>query len=279
MIKIEVLVFSLKKIIIITNDLSLPNMVQRIYPYIKVIDINVCDDENIVLIENNQNLYNVKYKDFEYNDLTNNSLYYFLYEIIQIIIEEQMISNSVSVFHGSCVERKGKAYVFAAKTNTGKSTLVAELIRKNYNYVSDDYAILDETGHRIVPLHLPIKLRSLIPLGGNIADWIIVRDYNPVRDENYYLIRPQLYSLQSPFEFQAFFQINRSENINRITSLDYKESYKTLILNSKIPEKESVRRMNSLAISLVKSVKVYNIDYVSTADCIEMFESVTKKMN
>ena len=61
--------------------------------------------------------------------------------------------------------------------------------------------------------------------------------------------------------------------------LDYKESYKTLILNSKIPEREAVRRLNSLAISLVKSVKVYNIDYISTADCIEMFETIAKKMN
>ena len=61
--------------------------------------------------------------------------------------------------------------------------------------------------------------------------------------------------------------------------MDYKESYKTLILNSKLPEKESLRKMNSLAISLVKFVKVYNIDYVSTEDCIEMFESIIKKMN
>lgn len=279
MIKIEVLLISLKKIIIITNDLSLPHVIKTIYPHIRIIEFNACANESMVLIDNSQNLYNVKYKNFEYSGLTNEGLYYFLYEIFQVIIEDQMISNSVSVFHGSCVERKGKAYVFAAKTNTGKSTLVTELVRMNYKYVSDDYAILDETGHRIVPLHLPIKLRSLAPLSGNVADLVIVRDYNPMHDENYYLIRPKLYSPQTPVEFQAFFQINRNDNINRITMLDYKESYKTLILNSKLPEREAVRRLNSLAISLVKSVKVYNIDYISTADCIEMFETIANKMN
>ena len=279
MIKIEVLLFSFKNIIIITNDLMLFNIVQQIYPYIRIVDINDNCGEYTIFVQNKQNLYNVKYNYSEYNNLTMNGIYYFLYETIQVIIEEQMISKSVSVLHGSCVEREGKAYVFAAKTNTGKSTLVAELSRNCYNYISDDYAIIDKTGRSITPLHLPIKLRSLIPLGDNFANQVIVRDYNPVHDENYYLIKPQAYSLQHSYEFKAFFQINRNTRNNKITSLNYKESYKALILNSKIPEKEAVRRMNTLAISLVKFVKFYNIDYVTTADCIEMFESVTKKMN
>jgi len=61
--------------------------------------------------------------------------------------------------HAGVVGWKGKAIVIPGRTFTGKSTLVAELLRLGATYYSDEYAVLDAKG-RVHPFPRPISIRS-----------------------------------------------------------------------------------------------------------------------
>lgn len=61
--------------------------------------------------------------------------------------------------HGGVVGWKGKAVIFPGKSQAGKSTLVAALVKAGAEYFSDEYAVLDETGH-VHPFAKPLSLRE-----------------------------------------------------------------------------------------------------------------------
>ncbi|HEV7645456.1 MAG TPA: hypothetical protein VGO50_16055 [Pyrinomonadaceae bacterium] len=48
--------------------------------------------------------------------------------------------------HAGVVGWKGEALIFPAKSYSGKTTLVAELIKHGAEYYSDEYAVIDESG-------------------------------------------------------------------------------------------------------------------------------------
>ncbi len=60
--------------------------------------------------------------------------------------------------HAGVVGWKGGAIVLPGPTHTGKSTLVAELLRAGATYYSDEYAVLDARG-RVHPYPKPLSLR------------------------------------------------------------------------------------------------------------------------
>ena len=60
--------------------------------------------------------------------------------------------------HAGVVGWKGKAIVIPGRSFTGKSTLVAELIRAGATYYSDEYAVFDSRG-RVYPFSKPLELR------------------------------------------------------------------------------------------------------------------------
>lgn len=61
--------------------------------------------------------------------------------------------------HAGVVGWKGKAIVIPGRSYSGKSTLVAELIRAGATYYSDEYAVFDSRG-RVHPFTKPIELRE-----------------------------------------------------------------------------------------------------------------------
>jgi len=61
--------------------------------------------------------------------------------------------------HAGVVGWKGQAIVIPGRSYTGKSTLVAELVRAGATYYSDEYAVLDARG-RVHPYFKPIELRE-----------------------------------------------------------------------------------------------------------------------
>ena len=66
--------------------------------------------------------------------------------------------------HSGAISWRGKGIIFPAESDRGKSTLIAELIKRGAKYFSDEYAVLDERG-RIHPLPKPLSLVS----GGETA--------------------------------------------------------------------------------------------------------------
>jgi hypothetical protein len=53
----------------------------------------------------------------------------------------------------------GQAIVFPGRSLTGKTTLVAELVRAGATYYSDEYAVLDADG-RVYPFPRPLAVRK-----------------------------------------------------------------------------------------------------------------------
>jgi hypothetical protein len=63
--------------------------------------------------------------------------------------------------HAGVVAWKDRAIVLPARSFGGKSTLVAELVRRGAVYYSDEYAILDEHG-LVSPFPKPLSIRGVI---------------------------------------------------------------------------------------------------------------------
>ena len=61
--------------------------------------------------------------------------------------------------HAGVVGWKGQGLVIPGRSYSGKSTLVAELVRAGATYYSDEYAVLDSRG-RVHPFSKPIELRE-----------------------------------------------------------------------------------------------------------------------
>ena len=61
--------------------------------------------------------------------------------------------------HAGVVGWKGRAIVIPGRSFTGKSTLVAELVRHGATYYSDEYAVLDGRG-RVHPFPRALALRN-----------------------------------------------------------------------------------------------------------------------
>jgi hypothetical protein len=61
--------------------------------------------------------------------------------------------------HAGVVAWKGQAIIIPGRSYSGKSTLVAELVRAGATYYSDEFAVLDARG-RVHPFIKPIELRT-----------------------------------------------------------------------------------------------------------------------
>lgn len=62
--------------------------------------------------------------------------------------------------HAGAVAHEGKAYVMPGESFAGKTTLVAELVKRGATYFSDEYAVLDRDG-LVHPYAKPLSIRSL----------------------------------------------------------------------------------------------------------------------
>ena len=63
--------------------------------------------------------------------------------------------------HAGVVARNGRAIIIPASSFSGKTTLVAELIKKGALYYSDEYAVLDENGF-VHPFPKMLLVRGII---------------------------------------------------------------------------------------------------------------------
>src|SRR2546423_14565818 len=61
--------------------------------------------------------------------------------------------------HAGVVGFKGRAILIPGMSFSGKSTLVAELLRAGATYYSDEYAVIDERG-RVHPYPRPLQIRE-----------------------------------------------------------------------------------------------------------------------
>ena len=81
----------------------------------------------------------------------------FFDSILRVSVGE--LAPDLVFLHAGVVEWKGRAIVMPAESFHGKSTLVAELVRRGAGYYSDDFAILDEEA-RVLPFPRQISMRT-----------------------------------------------------------------------------------------------------------------------
>lgn len=77
------------------------------------------------------------------------------------------------LIHAGAVGWRGRAIVLPGYSRAGKSTLVAELLKRGATYYSDEYAVLDANG-MVHPFARPLSLRQqgdLPPLRRSAADF------------------------------------------------------------------------------------------------------------
>ncbi len=99
--------------------------------------------------------------------------------LVQRALDDALVQrqSDVAVVHGGVVGHGGRAILLPAPTGAGKSTLVAELVRRGALYFSDEYALIDSAG-RVHPYPRPLLLRNgsgecrpvlATELGGTVA--------------------------------------------------------------------------------------------------------------
>src|SRR5687768_9403521 len=89
--------------------------------------------------------------------------------------------------HAGVVGWKGKAIVIPGRSYSGKSTLVAELVRAGATYYSDEYAVFDARG-RVHPFAKPIELREEGQLKQSKIDAIDLGGYSGTKPLNVGLV-------------------------------------------------------------------------------------------
>ncbi len=77
--------------------------------------------------------------------------------IVRVLIAEHAVE--LVFLHSGAVVWNGKAIIFPANSFSGKSTIVAEFVRRGAIYYSDEYAILDKLG-QLHPFPRLISLRD-----------------------------------------------------------------------------------------------------------------------
>lgn len=86
--------------------------------------------------------------------------------LVQRVLDEVLIhqQTQVAVIHGGVLGHDGRAILLPGPTGSGKSTLVAELVRQGAIYFSDEYALIDAAG-RVHPYPRALLLRDEPGLG------------------------------------------------------------------------------------------------------------------
>jgi len=112
------------------------------------------------------------------------------------VLDEAVIERMSSLFvvHAGAVVFDGRAMLMPGVTHAGKSSLVAELLRRGATYFSDEFALIDSRG-RVHPYPRPLLLRNgsaeqypVLPgeCNASVGDapvpvgWILSLEYQPV---------------------------------------------------------------------------------------------------
>lgn len=84
------------------------------------------------------------------------------YEMVVGSIELWVAEHAIDLIfvHAGVVALNGRALLLPGRSFTGKSTLVAELLRAGAEYGSDEYAVIDDDG-LVHPYPRPISMREL----------------------------------------------------------------------------------------------------------------------
>jgi hypothetical protein len=215
-----------KNIKIVTNDSFICDIFVDLYSnYISNVELSQYIEINV---KKENNYYYIKQG---INDIKTNSPIQVLENLIFDLIE---IQDNIFALHAGAVSHNDKAFVFAASTNIGKTTLTAFLSLNGFDYVTDDCVFIDMQNNDVYPYHKPIHLRE-----GGLQ---VLKNYNTtiqnfkfinIQTLQRYIFTPPNISL-SKLKIADIFFIERTNNENSITNIS---TYNSLLLLIKSPIK------------------------------------------
>lgn len=80
--------------------------------------------------------------------------------LLNTVYETSRAASGYTLLHAAAVAYNNKAYILAADTGTGKSTLTAYLSNTGFTYLTDDKTIIENETLNILPYRKNIMLRS-----------------------------------------------------------------------------------------------------------------------
>lgn len=139
--------------------------------------------------------------------------------IDNIVYGSTVVQEGYFALHGGAVASKHNAYLFAAPTTSGKTTLTAYLTQKGFDYVTDDCVIVDMCSMKVIPYPKPIHLRE----GGlkvlEAADIVLPemhRLHNPTMDR--YAYTPDCVA-EPELEIGGIFFLERNGSVNQMIEI------------------------------------------------------------
>ena len=152
-----------------------------------------------------------------------------LAEIDEIIFSSTIYDASVLALHGSAVEWNGRAYLFLAAAESGKTTLASYLASSGFGYITDDCILIDRSNFQVHPYNCPVHLRDggleVLKSLGKVPAGLQFLD-NAVMSRHIYT--PQN-CITEPLPLGGIYFLERSETENSTHRLSTNESIAELM--------------------------------------------------
>lgn len=139
---------------------KIENHLKNIVPNAFVIDDKLEPEHDFLIRVNKNGVYEL-YKDGEEITAGDSEENFFNFSSSKIRLTIAEYADSKVFLHAGTVGWKGKAIIIPARSFQGKTTLVAELIKRGALYYSDEYAVLDKEG-LVHPFPKTLSLRGII---------------------------------------------------------------------------------------------------------------------
>jgi dolichol-phosphate mannosyltransferase len=89
--------------------------------------------------------------------------------VIEALLRFVLVSRGYVLLHAACVAVEGRAALFSAQTDTGKTSTVIDLVRRRgYGFLSDDMTIIEPTGHAVhYPKPMTLSFHTMSAVRGD----------------------------------------------------------------------------------------------------------------
>lgn len=188
--------------------------------------------------------------------------------LADVLHDSLLIEEGWTGLHAAGVAARDKAYLFAAATTTGKTTLTAYLLHEGFSYLSDDCLLISQRNLSLSPTANTLHLRR----GGRdiLCEWNALPPHLRLVAEpgmERFVYTPPV-DTRRRYPIGGIYLIARSET-NQCRSLSQTEAMPLLMKNAMVPERLSSDRLRfwmSLAAQPVYWLAYRDLSYV--AACI-----------